>query len=96
MSLFKRGDTWWLRFTAPNGKRIRRSAGTTDKQAAQEYHDYLKVEMWRVHRLGEKPRRTWQEATVPTGLELYLQYWFADAGGVQGFAASNGLRARTP
>ena len=64
MSLYKRGDTWWLCFTAPNGERIRRSTGTTDKHEAQEYHDHLKVELWRVHRLGEKPRRTWQEAVV--------------------------------
>ena len=64
MSLYKRGNTWWVRFTAPDGERIRRSAGTEDKQLAQEYHDQLKVERWRIHRLGEKPRRTWQEAVV--------------------------------
>jgi integrase len=64
MSLYKRGETWWTRFTAPSGERIRRSAGTTDKREAQEYHDQLKVELWRVHRLGEKPRRTWQETAV--------------------------------
>lgn len=64
MSLYKRGNTWWVRFTAPNGERIRRSAGTEDKQLAQEYHDRLKVELWRIHRLGEKPRRTWQEVAV--------------------------------
>jgi len=64
MSLYKRGNTWWVRFTAPNGERIRRSAGTENKQLAQEYHDQLKVDLWRIHRLGEKPRRTWQEAIV--------------------------------
>jgi len=64
MSLYKRGTTWWVRFTAPNGKRIRRSAGTEEKQLAQEYHDQLKVDLWRIHRLGEKPRRSWQEAVV--------------------------------
>jgi len=64
MSLIKRGETWHVDFTAPNGQRIRRSAGITDKEHAQEYHDRLKVEMWRVHQLGEKPRRTWQEAAV--------------------------------
>lgn len=64
MSLYKRGNTWWGRFTAPNGERIRRSAGTEDKQLAQEYHDQLKVDLWRIHRLGEKPRRTWQDAVV--------------------------------
>ena len=64
MSLYKRGETWWLFVTTPDGERIRRSTGTKDKETAQEYHDYLKVELWRVHKLGEKPRRTWQEAAV--------------------------------
>lgn len=64
MALKKRGKTWWVDFTAPNGERIRRSTGTGDRKEAQEYHDRLKVELWRIHKLGEKPRRTWQEAVV--------------------------------
>ena len=64
MSLYKRNNTWWVRVTAPNGTRIRRSAGTKDKRLAQEYHDRLKVELWQVHKLGDKPRYTWQEAVV--------------------------------
>lgn len=64
MSLRKRGDTWWVDFTAPNGERIRCSAGTSDKVLAQEYHDKLKADSWRIHRLGEKPDYTWQEAVV--------------------------------
>ena len=64
MSLYQRGKTWWVRFTAASGQRIRCSAGTTEKQLAQEFEDQLKVKLWRVHNLGEKPRRTWREATV--------------------------------
>ncbi len=64
MSVYKRGATYWVRITAPGGQRIRQSAQTTSKQAAQEYHDNLKAELWRVYKLGEKPRRTWQEAAV--------------------------------
>jgi len=64
MSLYKRGSTWWVRIQSPSGARIRRSAGTSDRKQAQEYHDRLKVELWRVHKLGEKPRRTWQDAVV--------------------------------
>ena len=64
MSLLKRGNTWHVQVTAPNGSRIRRSAGTEDKRQAQEYHDRLKVELWQVHKLGDKPKRTWQEAAV--------------------------------
>jgi len=64
MALYQRGTTWWVRFNAPGGKAIRRSAGTTDRTQAEEFHDRLKAEMWRVHWLGERPRRTWQEAVV--------------------------------
>ena len=64
MSLNKRGNIWWVSFTTPSGRRIRQSAGTEDKKLAQEYHDRLKAECWRVHHLGDKPRRTWQEAVV--------------------------------
>jgi hypothetical protein len=33
---------------------------------------------------------------IPAGFSLYFQEWFADPGGVQGFAASNTLRGVTP
>lgn len=64
MSLYKRGETWWLDFIAPNGKRIQESTGTSNKAFAQEYHDKLKSDLWRIHRLGEKPRIQWQQAVV--------------------------------
>ncbi|PLX61083.1 tyrosine-type recombinase/integrase [Sedimenticola selenatireducens] len=62
MSLFKRGNIWWVRFNTPNGQQIRKSAKTANKQLAQEYHDRLKAGYWRVSKLGEKPRRKWEEA----------------------------------
>lgn len=62
MSLFKRGKTWWIDFTTPSGERIRRSAETQDKAQAQELHDKLKADSWRIAKLGEKPKRTWDEA----------------------------------
>lgn len=64
MSLFKRGETWWVRFTAPDGRRIRQGTGTADRGQAAEYHDKLKAELWRIAKLGEKPARTWNEAAV--------------------------------
>lgn len=64
MSLYKRGSTWWVRFTVPGGQRIRCSTGTCDKTHAQEYHDRLKAQYWQVQKLGEKPDHTWQEAVV--------------------------------
>jgi len=64
VSVYKRGEIWWVDISAPNGTRIRRSARTRDRKAAQEYHDRLAAELWRVYRLGEKPRRTWQQAVL--------------------------------
>jgi integrase len=62
MSLYKRGSTWWIRFTTPSGELVRRSAQTEDKKAAQELHDKLKAESWRVRKLGQTPIHTWDEA----------------------------------
>src|SRR5690242_8972274 len=64
MSLFKRGDIWWVRFTSPDGRRIRRTTGTANRKEAEEYHDRLKTDGWRVKQLGERPTRTWNEAAV--------------------------------
>ena len=64
MGLYQRGDVWWVRITAPNGTRVRRSTGTDDQVRAQEYHDRLKVQLWEEQRLGVKPERSWQEAAV--------------------------------
>jgi len=65
MALRKRiNDIWFTDFTAPDGRRIRRCTGTRKKREAQEYHDRLKAELWRVAKLGDKPDRTWREAVV--------------------------------
>lgn len=62
MSLKKRGNTWWISFTTPSGKRIRRSTGTSDQKEAEELHDKLKAESWRIDKLGERPSYTWDDA----------------------------------
>ena len=58
MSLYRRHTVWWVRFTTPGGERVRRSTGTTSREAAQEYHDGLKAEIWltreQAHRLIEE------------------------------------------
>ena len=64
MSLCKRGGAWWIDVFAPNGERIRRSTGTSNKAQAQEFHDRFKSELWRVGKLGDKPRHLWNEAVV--------------------------------
>ena len=62
MSIYKRGSVWWIRFTTPRGELVRCSAQTEGRQAAQQFHDKLKAESWRVAKLGDKPSRTWDEA----------------------------------
>jgi len=54
---------------APNGERVRRSAETSNKTLALEFHGRTKSELWRIRRLGEKPRRTsWH---VQSGTPLF-------------------------
>ncbi|WP_420804661.1 tyrosine-type recombinase/integrase [Tolumonas lignilytica] len=55
---------WHCDITAPDGSRVRCSAGTEDKRLAQEYHDTLKAQLWRTHRLGEAPAKTFDEACL--------------------------------
>jgi len=62
MSLYKRGSTWWIDFTTASGERVRCSAETESKAEAKELHDKLKAESWRVAKLGDKPKYTWDDA----------------------------------
>lgn len=64
MSLRKRGGIWWIDVVASDGERIRRTTGTANKTLAQEYHDRLKADLWRLAKLGERPRKTWNDAVV--------------------------------
>jgi integrase len=64
MSLRKRGGIWWIDAVAPHGERVRRTTGTANKALAQEFHDRFKADLWRIAKLGEKPRRTWNDAVV--------------------------------
>lgn len=68
MSLYTRKDSkkFWIKIIIEiPGKRplrVQESTGTTDKVAAQEYHDRRKAELWAQARLGQKPRYTWEDA----------------------------------
>src|SRR5690606_1387114 len=64
MSIKQRNGIWWLDFRTPSGERVRRTTGTADKKAAQEYHDRLKSEYWRAGMLGEDLPRTLNEAAL--------------------------------
>lgn len=61
MSLYRVGEVWYIDIPSKRG-RVRRSAGTADKKAAQEYHDKIEKELWRQEKLGESPPVTWGEA----------------------------------
>lgn len=60
--LYKRGKTYWIDITV-GGHRIRRTAGTTDRKAAQELHAKLSEQAWRQDKLGEV-KHSFEEAAV--------------------------------
>lgn len=64
MSIFRRSSVWYADFTAQDGKRIKQSLGTEDKRQAQELHDRLKAEQWRIERLGDFPDVTFDDACL--------------------------------
>ena len=63
--VYKREGTrnYYCRFSI-NGKEIKRSTGTANKKEAEEFEAKLKTESWRQSRLGEKPKRTWEDACL--------------------------------
>lgn len=65
MRIYRRFEDgpWWCDFRH-QGRRIRQSSGTTDRQAAQEWADRLKAQIWRQDRLGERLTVTWDTAVL--------------------------------
>lgn len=64
--LYKRGQTWWIKFKA-GGETVRRSAGTTSKRAAEALERKLRAEYAReLHeqRTGIPVERTYGEAII--------------------------------
>ena len=66
MSLYRRKDSpnWWGEFRIPGRKALQESSGTTDRIAAQEWHDRKQAGLWRESRLGDRPARTWKAAVI--------------------------------
>lgn len=62
---------WWVRFSV-GGIKTRRSSGTTERAAAEEFETKLRSDLWRQVKLGERPRYTFDEA---------LRRWYAEAQG---------------
>jgi integrase/recombinase XerD len=59
-NVYKRGETYWIRFTW-HGREVRQSARTTSKSIAQQFLARTLEEHRRLDR-GGRPRRTYQEA----------------------------------
>ena len=64
MALYRRAGIYYVKLTSPDGSIIRRSLKTTDARKAREAHDRLKVQLWDLHYLQKKPKRTWDEAAL--------------------------------
>lgn len=66
MSIYKRSDSniWWVNFTTPSGKRIRVSTETENRREAQEFHDRLKADYWRIEKIGERPDVYFEQAAL--------------------------------
>lgn len=65
MRVYKRGarGTWWVDLTV-DGERVKRSAGTTDENAAREWAATFARDLWRQKRLGDAPAVTWDTAVL--------------------------------
>lgn len=63
MALYKRNKIYWVDINH-NGSRLQQSTGTSNKLAAQEFHDKIKAELWQQTRLNKKPDRMWMDAVV--------------------------------
>lgn len=63
MALYKRNQIYWVDINH-RGSRIQRSTGTSDKLAAQEFHDKIKADLWQQNKLDKKVKKNWMEAAV--------------------------------
>lgn len=66
MAIFKHPESgfWWLDFRTPDGQRVRRTTQTKDRKAAQEFHDKVKAQAWRVEKLGDRPDYSFDDAAL--------------------------------
>ena len=65
MAIYKRGRIYWCEWEV-GGKRIRETTGTSDRKAAQEYHDRRRADLWRQVKIGDVKIPTWDEAALCT------------------------------
>jgi integrase len=64
--IYRRSDSryWWISCTLPNGKRIRQSAGTEDRNEAEALLANITLSAYKEQHFGIKPQRSWQDAVV--------------------------------
>lgn len=63
MSLYKRKNIYWAEWHI-GGQRVRESSGTSDREAANEWHDRRRAELWREAKIGDKPAIGWDAAAL--------------------------------
>ncbi len=104
MSIYLRGETWWLYITV-NGQRIRRSTETSDKRKAQEIHDQVKYSAKQLKESGKtlndalklwltaRPRSDREKSAIKCFLELYPNRPLSQTDGHSILDALNGYSA---
>lgn len=62
MPLYRRPGSphWWIRL----GRKTRKSTGTADRAAAEEFEERERVRLWRLNKLGDRSAITWKEAAA--------------------------------
>jgi len=68
MALFQRGNTWWYDFTGPDGRRVRASAKTSNKQLAIKLEAKVRLDSFNLHAMGIALDRPFKDA-----VEYYLE-----------------------
>ena len=64
--IYKRDGSpyWWINATLSNGKRIRKSSGSENREEAEALLAKIKLDSYRAIHFGIKAERSWQEAVV--------------------------------
>ena len=61
---YKRGETWWISYTASDGTYVRRSSGTEDHAAAKALEQEQRSQAWREKEMGFDRQRTFEEVMI--------------------------------
>lgn len=74
MSLYQVGETWYI-YLVHKGRRVRKSAGTTDKVPAQRFHDEHRAALWSESRPSghtlKDAAKAWLEANQRSEKDAY-------------------------